>query len=412
VRRLLALLILVSAPLGADTFRILDDNREAMQARVDLIQQAHTSIDVVYFIVRHDRVTLTALALLREARRRGVSDVRLIVDANFLHVPRSVLAHLQDEGIQIRVYHPITLRHPTWLWHRLHEKEIIADGRRYITGGRNLDESYFGLAKGMNYVDRDVFVEGESAGEAQEHFEELWSSRHVADLRVRVSPASRLKASQELDDALASGFVKLNTGTDWSAGLEQAPVRFLSDEKDERVGEQLASLVAKAKRSIVIESPYLVPSREFLDLLASKAQKGVQVTIVTNSLRSSDGVLAQVGYLRYRGRVRRAGIIVWEFKGPDCLHAKSLVIDGKLAMIGSYNVDHRSEDLDSEVMSVADDRHKARELRDLIDVHIANSWWVDNHGNLYRARHWAGERARKIRAWFAKLLLPVIEPQL
>src|SRR5437773_8954473 len=155
VRRLLALLILAAAPLGADTFRILDDPKEAMQARVDLIQQAHTSIDVVYFIARNDRITLTALALLREAHRRGVSDVRIIIDANFFHVPRAVVAHLLDEGIEIRVYHPISLRHITWLWHRLHEKEIIADGKRYITGGRNLDEAYFGLAKGMNYIDRD-----------------------------------------------------------------------------------------------------------------------------------------------------------------------------------------------------------------------------------------------------------------
>ena len=164
--------------------------------------------------------------------------------------------------------------------------------------------------------------------------------------------------------------------------------------------------------SILIESPYLIPSKEFLDLLASKVRSGVWVTIVTNSLRSSDGVLAQVGYLRYRRQVRRAGIAIWEFKGPDCLHAKSLVIDGRLAMIGSYNIDHRSEDLDHEVMSVADEPARARELRDLINIHMQNSWWVDGYGRLQRVQHWAGERGRRIRAWFARLLLPVIEPQL
>jgi putative cardiolipin synthase len=349
---------------------------------------------------------------MREAHRRGVSDVRIIIDANFFHVPRGVVAHLLDEGIEIRVYHPISLRHITWLWHRLHEKEIIADGKRYITGGRNLDEAYFGLAKGMNYIDRDVFVEGTSAAEAQHHFEELWSSRHVADLRVRVTDASRRRASRALDAALHDTFVKFNTGTDWSAGLKEAPVQFLSDENDVRVGEQLAALVAGSKHSVLIESPYLVPSKEFLDLLASKVRSGVWVTILTNSLRSSDGVLAQVGYLRYRRRVRHAGIVIWEFKGPDCLHAKSLVIDGRLAMIGSYNIDHRSEDLDHEVMSVADEPARARELRSLIEIHMQNAWWVDSYGRVQQMQHWAGERARQIRAWFARLLLPVIEPQL
>src|SRR5437867_143423 len=84
------------------------------------------------------------------------------------------------------------------------------------------------------------------------------------------------------------------SGTDWSDGLKEAPVQFLSDEKDLRVCEQLAELVAGAKHSVLIESPYLIPSKEFLDLLASKVRSGVWVTIVTNSLRSSDGVLAQV----------------------------------------------------------------------------------------------------------------------
>src|ERR1700736_5775220 len=148
VRRAAILLALtIAATAHADVFRVLDDDREAAQARVDLIQQARSEIGAVYFLAHNDRITITALALLREARRRGVANVRVIVDANFQHIPRAVLAHLRDEGVEVRVYHELTFRHPSWLWHRMHEKVVVVDGERYIAGGRNLAEEYFGLRK-------------------------------------------------------------------------------------------------------------------------------------------------------------------------------------------------------------------------------------------------------------------------
>src|SRR5882672_5638402 len=155
--RKLLLLLLAALPLHADVFRVLDDPRDAVQVRVDLIQQATKEIDALYFLARNDRITMTALSLLRDARRRGVGNVRMIVDANFQHIPKPVLAHLSDEGVQVRVYHPLTMRHPSWLFRRMHEKVVVVDSERYITGGRNLAESYFGLAK-RNYIDRDVYV--------------------------------------------------------------------------------------------------------------------------------------------------------------------------------------------------------------------------------------------------------------
>ena len=149
----LALLVVagLAAEGRADVLRILDDPREAAQARVDIIQQARGEIDAVYFLARNDRITLTALSLLRDARRRGVGSVRLIVDANFQHIPRPVLGYLRDEGVEVRVYHPISLRHPSWLFRRMHEKFVVVDGKRYIAGGRNLAESYFGLGDEVNF---------------------------------------------------------------------------------------------------------------------------------------------------------------------------------------------------------------------------------------------------------------------
>ena len=82
--------------------------------------------------------------------------------------------------------------------------------------------------------------------------------------------------------------------------------------------------------------------------------------IVTNSLRSCDGALPFAGYIKYRRRMVRDGIDLREYRGPDTLHAKTLVIDGKTMLVGSYNIDPRSANLNTEVMCVAEDETLAQ----------------------------------------------------
>jgi len=411
----LLLSLIFAVTVHADVFRVLDDDHDAAQARVDLIQQARTEIDAVYFLAHNDRITMTALALLRDARRRGVGSVRLIVDANFQHIPRAVLAHLRDEGVEVRVYHELTFRHPSWLFHRMHEKFVVVDGERFIAGGRNLAEEYFGLRK-RNFVDRDVYVDGPSAAEAERHFEELWASDDVQDLRVRVSEDEKRKASRILDDAATGktlkGFVALNTGRNWSDGQKDAQsVRFLHDppasDNGVRLATQLETVIAAAKSEIVIESPYLVPSGSMLTLLEKKLAEGVRVRIVTNSLRSCDGALPFAGYIKYRRRMLRDGIDLREYRGPDTLHAKTLVIDGRTVLVGSYNIDPRSRNLNTEVMCVAEDETIARELLASIDRHIENAWPVT-----ITERRPLAPRTWRLRAWAARLVLPLLEGQL
>lgn len=416
--RLLVAVLAFAGAAGADVFRPLEDPRESAQARADLIQQAEAEIHAMYFLARNDRITLNALALLREARRRGVGSVRLIVDAHYHRIPKAMLAHLRDEGVEVRVYHPLTLRHPSWLFRRMHEKVVIADRRRYITGGRNLAESYFGLAARKNFVDRDVYVEGASAEDADNHFLKVWDSKHVAALKVRVSFDEKKEASEVLDAALCDDFIELDTGTDWSSGQRRVDsVRFLHDplvsEEGDRVADRLAALFEAAESSIVIESPYLVPSKSLLALLEQKSKEGVYVQIVTNSLRSTDGVLPQAAYLKYRRRLARSGIDVREFKGPDSLHAKTAVIDGRIVLIGSYNLDPRSQNLNSEVMCVAESEELAAEILDAIEIHVNNAWKVRGNGRVQRVqRDPSVSRARSFRAWAARLLLPIVENQL
>jgi putative cardiolipin synthase len=402
-----------------DVYRIVDDPREAAQVRVDMIQQATTTINALYFLARNDRITYTALALLRDASRRGVR-ARLIVDARFNHVPGPMLAYLHDEGVDVRVYHPFSLRHLSWLFRRMHDKVVIVDGHCYLTGGRNLDEAYFGLKRKKNFIDRDVYVDGSSATEADRHFERFWSSRHVADISLDYSSRAKQKAAKLLDQQRSSlvklGFIRLDTGTDWSEGESRRPaVRFIHDPVDDgqspRVAERLVEIFGTASRSIVIESPYLIPSPSLLELLGKKLDEGVSVDIVTNSLRSTDGLLPQVAYLRYRHHLVRMGVELHEYKGPDTLHGKSVLVDGKIAMVGSYNIDPRSENLNTEVMCAANDEAAARKLQDFVDADIRHSWRISGNGRTPRS-YPKMTRGLRFLIWTTKLLLPFIEGQL
>jgi cardiolipin synthase C len=192
-------------------------------------------------------------------------------------------------------------------------------------------------------------------------------------------------------------------------------VDFLHDPVDDgpRVAVHLTKVISDAKTSIVIESPYIIPSRRFLTLLERKSKEGVYVQLVTNSLRSTDGLLPQAAYLKYRRRLARAGIDVREYKGPDPLHAKSVVIDGRIALIGSYNLSNRSEHLNTEVMCLAEDEDVAQALLESIDTHLQNAWRIRGNGKPSRVeRYPLVSRAKVIRAWAARLIVPIVEGQM
>jgi putative cardiolipin synthase len=398
-----ALVLLLAAAARGDVVRILADDGEAAQARVDLIRQAKDRIELLYFMAKDDHMTLAMLQLLRDARRRGVRDVRVVIDGSFRRIPKAVLAHLRDEGVRVRTYHPFDLRHPTWMLHRMHEKVIVIDGKRYITGGRNLAESYFGLGREINYRDVDIYVDGPSAADAEQRFETVWNSRDVADLHGHMTPRSRREAAQHLGDALEamkrSGFLDLGPMRDWNDGaIDAGPVRFLAGHS---IGGDMAEYIAAAKESVVIESPYFIPPRFVRELLLKKLAEGVRIVVVTNSVRSTDGLLPQIAYLKYRGDLARAGIDFREYKGPYCLHGKAIVVDGRVAMIGSYNIDPRSQSLNTEVMCVAENEELAHALQAMIEGHIGDAWTIRD-----------APPAPPVRAFGIRMLLPILEHQL
>lgn len=405
-------------------YHILSDPKDAAQARVDLIQQAKQEINALYFIAGNDRLTLRGLSLLRDAKRRGVPQVRVIIDANFNAIPKEVLAHLKNEGVIIKIFHPFTWKKPFRILDRMHDKLLLVDNARFITGGRNVENSYFGLAK-KNYIDRDVFIEGSAAKSADEYFESLFESAEVEDsINLEKFSGEDLKRGEEIINQARveieqSELVKLNTGKNWAEGERKIPnVKFLHAPVGFKgqggIAADLYRLIESAKEYIVIESPYFVPSKEVRELFQKKISEGVEIFVLTNSLYSTDGLLPQAGYLRHKKEIVRMGVTLHEYKGPHSLHAKSAVIDGEIALIGSYNVDPRSQNINTEVMSVAADRGKAVELLSSIAEHAENSWKIDKKGwPVGEDKLYPNVPKMKIcKAVLLKMMMPLLEKQI
>jgi len=159
---------------------------------------------------------------------------------------------------------------------------------------------------------------------------------------------------------------------------------------------ELSKLVEKAKKSVVIQSPYLVLSDEAIELFRKCIARGVTVHINTNSLASTDNLQAFSGYRNQRKRLLDMGIQIYECKPqPDIqqkimqkipsarnktpifsLHAKTMVIDKEIVFIGTFNLDPRSENLNTEAGAIIHNSELARKINDLIEIDMApeNSW--------------------------------------
>jgi cardiolipin synthase C len=192
-----------------------------------------------------------------------------------------------------------------------------------------------------------------------------------------------------------------------------------------RSSAALARLVAGAHESIVIQSPYLVMSDNAKALFRAAVARGVKVRILTNSLASTDNMQAFSGYRNQRKQLLEMGLDIREYK-PDpanrnalmsranppatpplfALHAKSMVVDGKIAYIGTFNFDPRSENLNTEVGVIVHHPALAMRLQTLMenDMRLENSWHAADEPDQYVPL----SRRGQVRLWQLLPLKPLL----
>jgi putative cardiolipin synthase len=232
---------------------------------------------------------------------------------------------------------------------RLHDKYLIVDHKRFLSGGRNIQDIYFDLADKLseNFVDRDLYLTHEVAYSAREYFYWLWGEDDFEDKNLKyhfqkepISQADQILMRRELDDALASlekhPYIQLDQlpfyEREGNQMIQQYSSHFLNDpvgvfltEKQKRfkVEKSVLKMIREAKKSILIESPYFILNREFEQALKEAIDvRKVSVKVLTASVHSTDGMLPQAAYLNDRKKFVKMGIELYEYDGPKNLHSK------------------------------------------------------------------------------------------
>lgn len=424
-------------------FHLLPDGLIALEARFAMADLAQKSIDVQTYQWGQDQTSGMLGLRLWAAAERGVR-VRVLVD-DFLLSNRdfSLAAFDAHPDIEVRVFNPFGSRVEPLpflplrrafefatdirrLNHRMHNKSFIVDNEVAIIGGRNITDNYYGLSDERNFIDYDVLVAGTRVGEVSQGFDEFWNSDWAYPITAfRDNPTfehatalvdaqrEQLVHTQRRIGIPESLDVERETLARFVAELEWAHAEMVFDDPDKvhgrnpqggvQVSTKLRELGARTDSELIILSPYLVAGPLEGTLVESLLAKGVRVRVLTNSLASTNQPPVHSGYKRYRKDLLRAGVELHETQvslphlvqeqrvpwssGRATMHAKVLVFDREEVFVGTFNLDPRSIDLNTEMGIVVYDSELATQIAEFADTLLAEdaSWRVelDDSGRLF-----------------------------
>lgn len=422
---------------------VLEQGAEAMLTRAWLSDHAEKTIDVQYFIFSTDNIGIIASDYLIRAAERGVK-VRILIDDLMIETDEEELLRLNaHENISIKIYNPNInigkhignkLLNLVKDFHgfnqRMHNKTFTVDGKVSITGGRNIADEYFGYDHEYNFRDRDVLLIGKTTGVIQDSFDIFWNDKlsvsinQIVDDNLLINddfndfhqyscnPENFLPVIREQIRNLPEVFrLMRETGKlYWLDDVEYITDLPGKNDKDVFLGgggistSKLIDLVKNAQKSITIQTPYLITTKLGRTLLKEAVDRGVEINILTNSIVSNDNLEAFNGYQRERNKLLKIGVNIYEFK-PDAkirqkvmsselqkklnhvpifgLHAKSMVIDNKITIIGTFNLDPRSANLNTESIVIIPSVSLSKDVEKgmIEEMKPENAWKISTEWN-------------------------------
>ena len=416
---------------------LIEDGLSAFVVRAAFARMATKTIDLQTYIYSNDFSSRVLIGELKNAADRGVK-VRILIDdyGTNSDIADVVLLN-QHPNIEVKIfnavkhrwrilYYPQILMDFNRLNSRMHNKLFIVDNIALITGGRNVGSNYFVPETSANFSDTDVLFLGEITHGAADSFNKYWT-HHLAVPAYVIPKAKSKCAMKKLEQKFAELERRSAENIRWYNKIISLAVyefknhlfdfywgrgRFIADppnkvempmeRKEKYRGEiilALNRLWRETKNNVYVSAAYFVPGRGGMDLMKDEEKSGVHITVVTNSLSSTNAPTAFGKWENYRDELIDAGADVYEFmtsaenirerrhertrKKPhfSVMHSKTIVFDDKISWIGSFNLDPRSAYYNTENVAIFESPEFAARVRDMILRDTQTSWHVTRNNN-------------------------------
>lgn len=321
------------------------ENGAVFDALVEQVAQARSSVHVLVYIWEKGAASDRVVLALSTQARRGARCRVLVDDLGSPDFSETVQPALAAAGCEVRIFRPL---HGAGKLARNHRKLVVVDGLAAITGGFGIRDNWLGDGKSPQaWRDTSVLVSGPSVAEAQQAFAENWQEAGGALLPLDAFPEA-VGAGKASAVFVAS-----------SAGVVTRAERLL----------QL--LIASAARRVWISNAYFAPSPGIRELLARKAREGVDVRLLLPDEKSDSKTAFAVQKLEL-GQLRDQGVRVWEYTA-SMMHAKTLLVDDELSLVGSINLDSLSLNELEEVALLVREPALSREMSVNFEADCARS---------------------------------------
>ena len=426
---------------GGERIRCIDDNEEALLWRLRMIGAAKKSIVLATFDLRADESGTDLLAALNHAAEKGV-EIKLLIDGIyqqlFLNGSKEFQALAARENVEVGVYNPVSPVGIFKLNYRMHDKYVIVDDKMYLLGGRNSNDIFLGDYTTDVNVDRDILVcdttngKGESLQELEAYFQQIWNEDCVKIKGGRKKNSSEISVSEEAADD-SEGTESNLKNPDIVNGKSNAENE-ITDETQERLSKyekqyqslemRYASLkekytdiedysswqedtipankitlvnngnhagpktplvlqtiryLAKNADNVTIQTPYVICNGYMYDTLNEIASHA-QLKIILNAVEKGSNPWGCTDYLNQKKKILNIGADVYELMNEVPVHTKAVLLDDRLSVVGSYNLDMRSTYLDTELMLVIDSKELNQQIQFTEGTYIEKSKEVLSNG--------------------------------
>jgi phosphatidylserine/phosphatidylglycerophosphate/cardiolipin synthase-like enzyme len=392
---------------------VLQGGEDSFTIRMEALKNAQTSIRIQALVFKGDESGLRIAEVLKQKKAAGL-DVRVIVDAfsnPWLQTQR-MFFDLKQHGIEVEGYEAMALQwlnevpipvltphyDPEQLDKRFHEKMWVIDGETdnalAITGGLNIGNEYFRADPDHpdnTWRDQDLVVRGAIVGDLVKAFDRNFDyfvgvkkSRGIFNTnlywdatRKVLDKTGKVPLAYTTDPAIVANVAQLESRRP-AIDFRRATCRFLQNRprlKETYIQQAYIKLIEQAQDEVLIANAYFVPTPSISRALKDAAQRCVSVRLISNSPDTNDlPEISLVGRGYYKDllavnntpevaacRNADAGIRIWEWIGQAAdeptpsqgtMHSKYAVVDGRRSLVGSYNLDPRSEKLNSETAVV------------------------------------------------------------